>query len=300
MIYLLYGQPGTGKTTLATGIMLDYLRAGRRVVSNFALDTAPASFKPKGKMADAYVHVLPPNPTLQQLLDIGLGWFDEGDIGREDIAGLLVIDEAGPWLSARTWNDKERAAIIDWFLQSRKRGWDVIFIAQAPTLIDKQAREAVVEGYVRIRRTDRLMILNMIKFPRLHIGIARYGLDPNAPKLQVWRYRGKLEHKCFNSYALFDRTGDHAPYCTLPARLTKWRGVAPGWASWARAVMGVQQSRVAAKPKPKLADHWPAIYRTLSSEERFRVVKACQRRKLNPQRIPDLLAIKLAQNPASE
>lgn len=246
MIYCLYGQPGTGKTTLATGMCLDYLRAGRRVVANFAIDAAPASVRPSGPLAEAHVHVLPSRPTFDQLAAIGRGWKRDEDIGREDIAGLLLIDEAGPWLDSRKWNAADRAQIIDWLLHSRKRGWDVILIAQAPALIDKQVREAVVEGYARCRRLDRLKMVG-VKMPRMHIAVARYGLDANAPVIERWFYRGRLEHKCFNSYALFDTEAEHGPYCTLPPRLTKWRGLQPGFVAWFRRLAGLQDRAARAR-----------------------------------------------------
>lgn len=224
MITLLYGQPGTGKSTLATGLALDYLQAGRHVAANFPIDAAPASNSRSGKLADAWVEVIPARPSFEALMALGVGWRAKEDYLREDRNGLLIIDEAGPWLNSRTWADKQRAEIIDWMLHSRKRGWDIVLIAQAPGLLDKQVREAVIEGYARCRRLDRLKIAG-VHMPRVHIALCRYGLDPNAPLLERWVYRGTLEHKCFQSYALFSgENTDAGSYCTLPPRLTKWAG----------------------------------------------------------------------------
>lgn len=248
MITLLYGQPGTGKSTLATGMILDALRDGRKVVANFAVDPAPACIRPNAKLSDGYVEVLPVRPSFEQLQAIGIGWHHEADHGREDRSGLLVMDEIGGWINSRQWNDKQRQLIIDWFLHSRKRGWDIVFIAQHPNLIDKQVREAVVEGYARIRRTDRMSVpMTNIKLPRMHIAVARYGLDQNAPRLQSWVYRGTTEHKCFQSYALFDSADDvvSGTYCTLPARLTRWKGAS----TWKEYNQIKDRKPVITKPK---------------------------------------------------
>lgn len=224
MISLLYGQPGTGKSTLATGLILDFLRAGKRVVSNFAVDASPACINPRHKISQGHVEVLPARPSYQQLQDIGLGWVHPEHFGREEFSGLLVLDEVGGWINSRSWSESNRQLIVDWFLHSRKRGWDIIFIAQHPNLIDKQVREAVVEAYARVRRMDRMKVPVVgVSLPRIHIAILRYGLELTAPKLQTWYYRGRVEHKCFASYALFDAAADVVgTYCTLPARITKY------------------------------------------------------------------------------
>lgn len=237
MIHLLYGQPGTGKSTLATGIAREYASEGRKVATNYHVDWSPVSNRPDGAMARAWCTVLPDRPAINDLMCIGLGWH-EGEFGREDRAGLLVIDEAGPWLNSRTWSDKNRAEIIDWFLHSRKRGWDVVLIAQAPSLLDKQVRDAVIEGYARCRRMDRVKVPVLgLAMPRIHVAVARYGLDQNAPVLQRWWYRGGDIHKCYQSYQIFAQ-GDavEAPYSTLPPRLTKWRNSLSPFAEFRRQI----------------------------------------------------------------
>ena len=257
MITLLYGQPGTGKSTLATGMALDYLREGRRVVANYAIDPAPASVRPKGPLATACVEVIPSRPAYGVIERLGIGWRDPAHVGREDVCGLLLIDEAGPWLDSRQWKDADRPKIIDWLLQSRKRGWDVILIAQAPALIDKQVREAVVEAYARCRRTDRMKVPVIgVKMPRMHVAVARYGMDSNAPVLQRWWYRGKLEHQCYQSYALFDAEASVDHWVVPPPAITKWAGyksVGDKLREWWQAKCEARKPKVLPKPKHPLA-----------------------------------------------
>lgn len=193
------------------------------MVSNYPVDAAPACLRPNGCLSNAYVEVIPSRPSFDMLKSIGVGWLKKDDFGREDRSGLIVIDECGPWLDSRKWNVSDRGLVIDWLLHSRKRGWDVLLIAQAPALIDKQVREAVIESYARCRRSDRMKVpIIGVKLPRFHIAVARYGQDQNAPVLERWLYRGKIEHKCYQSYALFDAVEENGIYCTLPPRLTRW------------------------------------------------------------------------------
>jgi len=283
VIYLLYGQPGTGKSTLAVGMALEYLAEHRRVAANFAIDPSPACQTVWGKLLDRSVTVLPSRPTFDQLRSLGVGWSEKAEFGREDRAGLLVIDEAGPWLSSRTWNDKERAAIIDWFLQSRKRGWDVVVIAQAPALVDKQVREAVIEGYGRCRRLDRIRVpFTRISLPRVHVCVMRYGLDAHAVKLFTKAYRGATEHQCFASYALFEAEADIAgPYSTLPPRLVKF-GRGDHWSEKLRdQIKRLRQwtpGKVAPRGRPSGRPKLPHVMAAMSlpPEARLRVLRAVE------------------------
>lgn len=215
MIYLVTGWPGAGKSTVTVQhAIYRYACAGRRVVANFPIDFSPVCVRRDSQLSKAAVQVLPDRPTRADLDAIG----DGGE--REETAGMVAIDEAGGWLNARTWQGHDRESIIDWLTQSRKRFWDVFLIAQAPTMLDKQVREAVCELVVRIRRLDRWKVWG-VSMPRFHIAVVRYGLDHNGPIVERWYYRGSDVHKCFGSYRLFGV--DSAHYSVLPASQVKWR-----------------------------------------------------------------------------
>jgi len=215
VIYLVAGWPGAGKSTICVSHAIErYLAAGRRVAANFPIDVSPMCLRRGSKLSQGVVRVVPDRPTRADLDSLGVG----GE--REELAGMLLVDEAGGWLNARSWQGGEREAIIDWLTQSRKRYWDVYLVAQAPAMLDRQVREAVCEAVVRIRRLDRWRILGL-RLPRLHIGLVRYGLEPNAPLIERWIYRGTEVHRCFGSYRLFGEARGH--YSMLPATMSKWR-----------------------------------------------------------------------------
>lgn len=248
------GAPGAGKSTVAVDHAINrYAMEGRKVVANFPIDFSGAARRPGGKLANATCYVIPDRPTRADLDLLEFGGTNEHD------AGLLIIDEAGTWLNSRTWNVQiagqpsgdtpidedggppegrmalraralqtrpptEREKIIDWLTQSRKRYWDIILVAQAISMLDKQVRDAVCEMVVSIRRFDRKKVLG-VRLPRAHYAVVRYGPEVNAPVLEKWFYTGKEAHKCFASYRLFG--SDAAHYTVLPPRLTKFRGPPP-------------------------------------------------------------------------
>lgn len=220
MITHLGGQPGTGKSTLATGIALDYMREGRRVVSNFPIDAAPACLSAGDKLAKAYCEVIPARPSVEFIHSLGLGWVSPLDFGREDRAGLLIIDEAQGWIPARDWRAAGREALVDWFSQHRKRGWDVLLISPHVEQIDSQIRTSCIEVSGRAKRSDRKKFMGF-SWPRFHFVVFRYGLNEKGQMLDRKVYRGTIEHQCFNSYATFN-TGEDLHYFTLPARITRF------------------------------------------------------------------------------
>ncbi len=237
-VYLVVGRLGSGKSLAAVGRAIDYASSGRRVAANFHLDFAPVARRAKSPLARAVVDVLPARPSSADLVALGIGG------PREDRAGLVILDECSTFLNARAWNERDRAAFIEWFMHSRKLGWDVLFIVQHQSMLDKQVRENC-EMLVTVRRLDKMKIpiLSWIlpfKMPRLHIAQVRYGLGPTDPTAEHWVYRGTGYFRCYDTKWI---SGVDCPgaYSVLPARITKFGGQrASRW--WSRLLLWLLRS----------------------------------------------------------
>lgn len=201
-VYFVTGKLGSGKTLSMVGRMRDYLERGSGVVTNVNIDVRKlCTTRPK------YMPIrLPDKPTVDDLLALGACH----RTGREELNGGIVLDECGTWLNSRGWSDKGRAKLIDWLLHSRKLGWDVFFIIQNASMMDKQIRDALCEYHVTCRRMDRLSIPFIGKFirtvsfgklsgnlPKIHAATVHYGLGPSAFLADTWYYRG---HDLYDAY----------------------------------------------------------------------------------------------------
>lgn len=203
-VYFVTGKLGSGKTLAMVGRMRDYLLSGRRVASNVDLriealvDRRPAHLPVR----------LPDQPSMADLHQLGAAH----DTCREELNGCIVLDECGTWLNSRGWSDKGRTALIDWLLHSRKLGWDVFFIIQNASMMDKQIREALCEYHVTCRRLDRLRIpflgrlLEVVslgylsgKLPKVHMATVHYGMGPQAFVADTWYYRGRDLYPAYSS-----------------------------------------------------------------------------------------------------
>lgn len=83
--------------------------------------------------------------------------------GKGESRGLMLLDEAHNWMNARSWTAEDRKAIVKFFSQHRKLGWDVDLIAQHPEMIDKQVRN-LCEYIVYLRNFKKTAFLG-IGFP---------------------------------------------------------------------------------------------------------------------------------------
>jgi len=228
-IYLISGKLGAGKTLSAVGRIRDCLLAGRRVATNLDLHLEHLLPAYAGRIKNGVQPVncvrLPDKPEVSDLELIGCG----NDSMDEDRNGAIVLDELAVWLNSRTFNDKNRAPVIDWLLHSRKKGWDVYFICQHLEQIDKQVRQALVEYLVICRRLDRLKIpgvgglikllsLGLLsgKMPKVHIASVRYGTQPDAIKADTWIYQGKDLYNGYDTRQIFSDGYDKGCFSYLP------------------------------------------------------------------------------------
>ncbi|GAB3258141.1 P-loop NTPase family protein [Chitinimonas naiadis] len=204
-VWAVTGKLGGGKTLYAVSQARERLLKAHRVAANF--DIFAESFAhPWRDESDIQLLRIPDSPALRDLQAIGIG----NPTTDETKNGLLILDECGAILNARTYNQKGRDELIKWFLHSRKLGWDVVFIVQNVALIDKQIREALIEYGVTVRRMDRLNIPGLsaigikLKLPRVHVAVTRYGLDRNAVIADRDFFRGSDLFEAYSTRQLID------------------------------------------------------------------------------------------------
>lgn len=225
-VYFVTGKLGSGKTLVSIGKIRDKLWAGCKVATNVDINLHKL-VNPDSKGATLYR--IPDKPTLEDLHAIGKG----NDSYDEAKNGLLVLDECGTWFNSRSWGDKSRQDVINWFLHARKLGWDIIFLVQDISIVDKQAREALAEHVVYCRRLDRVGIPFLsallrlarinLKLPRLHLAIVKYGHQQSSMVLERWLYAGRDLYQAYDTKQAFSDHYEHKTYQVLPPYYSHYR-----------------------------------------------------------------------------
>lgn len=231
-VYAVQGKLGTGKTKFCVWMAKQVMYAGRRVAGNLDIKLEKLSPKNPGR----YVRI-PDKPTAFDLDAIGHGNPDSYD---ESMNGILILDELGTWLNSRSFQDKNRADLLDWLIHARKKGWDVYLIVQDVVMIDKQVREALVEYTCTCVRMDKVKIPFIGWFiasvgdslgailgwpntfrkwgylPFFHLVVARIGQGTNSVIADRWTYTGKELHDAYDTRQIFRTDYPHGAFCALP------------------------------------------------------------------------------------
>lgn len=217
-VYSVEGKLGTGKTKFCVWRAQQALLAGRRVASNVDLQLD----KLTPRLKTSYVR-LPDKPRAHDLEAAGHGNPDSYD---EDQNGVMILDELGTWLNARSFQDKERAPLLDWLIHARKYGWDVYLIVQDANMIDKQVRESLIEYQIKCFRGDKIKIPFFGSFlgafnprwgylPKFHLAVARVGSGVNAVVAERWMYKGIDLHAAYDTRQVFRSDYEHSSYSVL-------------------------------------------------------------------------------------
>lgn len=238
---LLHGKRGNGKSLGALFFMRRYMERGCTVATNIDL-YLDKLLSPRSK---AVAYRLPDHPSAADLEALPLGnpalYYDEaGEIQSkadfdEQKNGLLVLDEIATFLNSREWQGKERAAIIAWLVQSRKYGWDLLFLVQHPRMIDAQIREALIDIQGSARRLDKVRVPFLspiwkwatgqtLRFPKIHILSFFYGFDRSAPLWDRFWFFGKNFYPAYNTRQRISAiTGNQATFTYLSPWLVRGR-----------------------------------------------------------------------------
>jgi len=219
--YALTGKKGTGKSKHAVILIRDrYLKQKKRVASNLDLNLS-AMFGPMSRIT--YVRV-PDKPKAFDLIAAGHGNPDSYD---EDLNGALVLDEMGTWLNTRTFGDKDRAAVLDYFAHARKHGYDTWYIMQNVVQVDKQLRESFIEQTVRHTAFNKVKIPfvgwilgalfgeRAAFFPRFHRAVYRLGVNPQDLVTNSAMFTGKDVEACYDTRQVFLDNYPHGTHSVL-------------------------------------------------------------------------------------
>lgn len=230
-VYFVTGKLGGGKSIVSVDRIRDKLRAGLPVATN--LDIKLVWMLGRNKKNTRLLRI-PDKPQIEDLEAIGVG----NKSYDENKNGLLVLDECGTWFNSRSWNDKGRQLVINWLLHARKLGWDIIFIIQDLSLVDKQARLALAEHVVYCRRSDRVNIPfigaffklitgSKLPLPKMHFGIVKYGDSQNSLKVDTWNVMGTDLYACYDTKQAFSANYPHTVHSVLPPYYTHGRYTVP-------------------------------------------------------------------------
>lgn len=230
-VYVVQGKLGTGKTKFCVWMAKQAFFYGRRVAGNLDIKVEKLNPSNPGR----YIRI-PDKPTSFDLDAIGHGNPDSYD---ESLNGILILDELGTWLNSRSFQDKNRADLLDWLIHARKKGWDVYLIVQDAVMIDKQVREALVEYTCNCVRMDKVKLpfvgwliayfgeflgamfaTNKLRkwgyMPFFHLVVARIGQGTNSVVADRWTYTGKDLHDCYDTRQIFRTDYPHGAFSALP------------------------------------------------------------------------------------
>jgi hypothetical protein len=286
--YALTGKKGTGKSKHAVLIIRDrYLKQKRLVATNLDLNLEPM-FGPFSR--STYVRI-PDKPKSFDLLAAGHGNPDSYD---EDLNGALVLDEMGTWLNTRTFGDKDRAAVLDYFAHARKHGFDTWYIMQNVVQVDKQLRESFIEQTVRHTAFAKVKIPffgwilgalfgeRAAYMPRFHSAVFRIGVNPQDMVTNRAVFTGKDVESCYDTRHVFLENYPHGTHSVLSPWHVKGRYMPQPVESWWRGLFGYFLGRTgravvpAARPRSfdPVAARASALARSLPVDRRLSFIAA--------------------------
>lgn len=212
-IELYTGFVGSGKSYAATrnGVVIADAVLGKRwVIANFPIKPKKKAFAHLLRRKEKYnkprwIYKDNEELTPQYLIDksLEMGW------NKKESSCLVIFDEAGIPFNARTWNAPDRLEWIKFLSQSRKFGYDFIFITQHRDMMDKQVRK-LCEYEVQHKRLNNMFAFKWLSLFRVTLfgGISFWnGMSKERGSLRMYFYRKGVADR-YDTLRIFDKTAE--------------------------------------------------------------------------------------------
>lgn len=208
MVIKLYsGFVGSGKSYAAVknGTQIADAPLGKRyVIANFPVTdkkTVLARFRKNKTRKPRWIYKTNEELTPQYLIEksFEMGW------NQKEGSCLVIFDEASIPFNSRSWNAKDRLDWIKFLTQSRKFGYDFIFITQDGKMLDKQIR-ALCEYEVQHKKLNNMIYFKLLSLfgITLFAGVAFWnGITHSKGSLQLYMYRKSVADR-YDTLNLFD------------------------------------------------------------------------------------------------
>lgn len=208
-IELYTGFVGSGKSYAAVknGTVIADAPMGKRwVIANFPIKPKKKlfAFLRKNKYNNPrWIYKKNHELTVDFLISESLknGW------NKKEGSCLVIFDEAGIPFNARSWNKPDRLKWIEFLSQSRKFGYDFIFITQDKDMIDKQIRK-LCEYEVQHKRMNNMHVFKLLSLFKvtLFAGISFWnGISKERGTLRMYFYRKSVADR-YDTLKIFDES----------------------------------------------------------------------------------------------
>lgn len=209
-IELYTGFVGSGKSFAAVknGTLIADAPMGKRwVIANFPIKPKKkifAKFRKEKFNKPRWIYKENEELTPDYLIEksIEMGW------NKKESSCLVIFDEAGIPFNARSWNKSDRMDWIKFLSQSRKFGYDFVFITQHRDMMDKQIRN-LCEHEVQHKRLNNMFAFKILSLFRITLfaGISFWnGMSKERGTLRMYFYKKSIADR-YDTLRIFDGDG---------------------------------------------------------------------------------------------
>lgn len=208
-IELFTGFVGSGKSYAATkiGINIADAKLGKKwVIANFPIKDKKSKFFKKRKRETRWIYKNNEELTVEFLMQTSI----KRGFNKKEGSCLIIFDEASIPFNARSWNDKNRLKWIEFLSQSRKFGYDFIFITQDAKMLDKQIR-ALCEYEVQHKKLNNMMYFKWLSIFKITLfgGVAYWnGVKNSKGSLRLYFYSKGVADR-YDTLKLFGQDMDN-------------------------------------------------------------------------------------------